>query len=367
MTTPLERYHLDLQKNVLIEDAAQKQVVQHTQQLYDELIEAVKKHHSWLAVLSDKLMRTQKRPIRGIYLWGGIGRGKTYLVDNFYHSLPFQQKMRLHFHRFMRQIHQELKTLKHTQSPLKIVAKRLAKQVKIICLDELFVSDITDAMLLKNLLKALFEQQVTLVVTSNIAPDNLYKDGLQRELFLPAIALIKQHTNIINLDSGIDYRLRTLEQTKIYHYPLDETANQKLFESFKQIAHNEGQTNVKLQINGRIIPSVRCTDGVVWFDFQALCDIPRSVVDYIELARQFNSVIISNIMAINKEDETDNILRLVNLVDEFYDRNVKLMISAEVPPEQLYYGQRHALKFQRTLSRLKEMSSHTYLKRPHLP
>jgi cell division protein ZapE len=370
MTTPLERYHQDLQRPGFIKDAAQQNVVEHTQQLHDQLIEAVKKQQSQggLAKLYQKYFLKQKiPPVRGIYLWGGVGRGKTYLLDSFYHSLPFPQKMRIHFHRFMRQIHQELKTLKKTQNPLTIVATRLAKQARVICLDEFHVADITDAMLLSRLLKALFEQQVTLVATSNIAPDDLYQNGFQRDRFLPAIALIKQHTQVIKADSEVDYRLRALETAEIYHYPLDEKAEQKLRESFQDIAPDEGRLNIKLDINGRKMPTLRCAEGIVWFDFQELCNIPRAVADYIELARCFNTVIISNIKAMDDEDEKEHILRLINLVDEFYDRNVKLIISAQVPPEQLYTGVRHALQFQRTASRLKEMGSHAYLERPHLP
>jgi cell division protein ZapE len=370
MTTPIERYHQDLQRPDFIVDAAQQKVVQHTQQLHDMLIEAVEKHQNqaWLIRLYHKIFLGKKiLPVQGIYLWGGVGRGKTYLLDSFYHSLPFPQKMRIHFHRFMRQIHHELKTLKNTQNPLTIVATGLAKQVQVICLDEFYVADITDAMLLSGLLKALFEQQVTLVATSNIAPDDLYKNGFQRDRFLPAIALIKQHTKIIKADSEVDYRLRALEKAEVYHYPLDDKAEQKLWKSFQNIAPDEGKPNIKLGINGRDIPTRHCADGIVWFDFQELCNIPRAVADYIELARCFNTVIISNIMAMDDEDEKENILRLINLVDEFYDRNVKLIISSEVPPEQLYTGRRHTLPFQRTASRLKEMGSHTYLERPHLP
>lgn len=370
MTTPLERYHQDLQRPGFMVDAAQQSVVEQTQQLYEALIEAVKQQQSqgWLARLYQKRFRGKKiAPVQGIYLWGGVGGGKTYLLDSFYDSLPFEQKMRTHFHRFMRQIHQELKTLKKTQNPLSIVAKNLAKQAQVICLDEFHVADITDAMLLSGLLKALFEQQVTLVATSNVAPDDLYHNGFQRDRFLAAIALIKEHTKIIKADSQVDYRLRALETAEIYHYPLNEKAEQKLQASFQDIAPDEGKPNIKLDINGRKMPTRRCAEGIVWFDFQELCNIPRAVADYIELARCFNTVIISNIMPMDDEDEKEHILRLINLVDEFYDRNVKLIISAEVPPEQLYTGHRHTLQFQRTASRLNEMGSHAYLERPHLP
>jgi cell division protein ZapE len=364
MTTPIERYHQDLQRGFII-DAAQKNIVQQTQQLYEQLVEAVEQsqNQGWLA----KLIGEKIPLVPGIYLWGGVGRGKTYLIDSFYDSLPFPQKMRIHFHRFMRQIHLDLKTLQNTPEPLTILAKRLAKKVRVICLDEFHVADITDAMLLSGLLKALFVQKVTLVATSNVAPDDLYQNGFQRDRFSPAIALIKQHTKVIKADSEVDYRLRALEKAEVYHYPLDDKAELKLQKSFQDIAPDNGKSNVKLEINGRYIPTRHCADGIAWFDFQELCNIPRSVADYIELSRCFNTVIISNIMAMDDYDETDNILRLINLVDEFYDRNVKLIISAEVSPEQLYTGRRHTLPFQRTASRLKEMGSHAYLERPHLP
>jgi cell division protein ZapE len=370
MTTPLERYHQDLQRPDFIHDAAQKNIVEHTQQLYEALIQAIQaqENQSKLSGLYHKwFIRKTPPPVQGIYLWGGVGRGKTYLLDSFYDSLPFPQKKRIHFHRFMRQVHEELKNLDNTPNSLKLVATRLAGQTRIICLDEFHVSDITDAMLLSGLLKALFAQQVTLVATSNVSPDELYQNGFQRDRFLPAIDLIKHHTKIIKAESAVDYRLRALENADIYHYPLDEEAEEKLQASFQEISPDEGQTGVKLDINGRRIPTRHCADGIVWFDFQELCNIPRAVADYIELARCFNTVIISNIKAMDDEDEKENILRLINLVDEFYDRNVKLIISAEVSPEELYSGRRNAQAFQRTASRLKEMGSHAYLERPHLP
>ncbi len=366
MTTPLELYQRDLQRSDFAIDYTQRETVQRTQTLYDNLLDAVTKHHGRLAALRHKFLQSKKIPVRGLYIWGGVGRGKTYLVDNFYHSLPFEQKMRLHFHRFMLKIHNDLKALHHRQNPLIIVASRLAEQVRVICLDEFYVSDITDAMLLSGLLKALFEQQVTLVATSNVAPDDLYQGGLQRERFLPAIALIKHHTDVVNMDSGIDYRLRTLEKAETYHYPLGEETDDKLLDSFRQLAPCEGKVGAALEINGRLIPSRRCADGIVWFDFQTLCNIPRAVADYIELAHCCNTVIISNILSMGEADN-DNALRLINLVDEFYDRNVKLIISAQVPPEQLYTGTRQSLQFQRTRSRIQEMRSHAYLSRPHLP
>jgi len=364
MITPIQLYEKDLQRPDFAADAAQKNAVQRTQKLYEELLESVKKHHGRL--LNLKFLPVKKPSVRGLYVWGGIGRGKTYLVDNFYASLPFEQKMRLHFHRFMWQIHHELRNSRNQTNPLDLVADQFAKHTQVLCLDEFQVFDITDAMLLSGLLRALFDRAVTLVATSNVPPDDLYRNGLQRERFLPAIELLKQHTEVINVDSGIDYRFRTLKQAEIYHYPLNEQTHAHLLASFQRLAPEEGQMGETLEVNGRYLPTVYLADGIVWFDFQVLCNIPRAVADYIKLAQCFNTVIVSNIPRMGEADN-DNVLRLINLVDEFYDRNVKLMLSAQTPPEQLYTGHRQALQFQRTISRLHEMRSHTYLQKPHLP
>ncbi len=363
--SPLERYQHDLQRSDFIPDTAQLNVVERTQHLYQALLESTQSHHGRLAALRNRFMSFKKTPVRGLYLWGGVGRGKTYLVDNFYHSLPFKHKMRLHFHHFMQQVHGDLKHLPNQINPLIIVATHLAEQAGVICLDEFFVADIADAMILSGLLKALFELQVTLVATSNTAPDDLYKTGLQRERFLPAIALIKQHMDIINVETGTDYRLRSLERAETYYYPLGPNSAAQLEKQFQTLAPDRGKPHI-LEINGRKLPTLRLSDGIVWFDFQTLCNIPRAVADYIELARCFNTVLISNIPQMDDSAE-DHVLRLINLVDEFYDRNVKLILSAQTAPEYLYQGERQLLPFQRTLSRLREMGSQRYLERGHLP
>ncbi|EIJ42683.1 putative ATPase [Beggiatoa alba B18LD] len=367
MPTPLARYQRDLKRPDFVSDEAQKQAVHCTQQLYEALIHAqTPPVDSLLGTLRAKLRQRKKEPIRGLYFWGGVGRGKTYLIDNFYECLPFQEKKRIHFHRFMRQVHEDLQQFKSMQNPLTHVARQLAEQIRILCLDEFHVADITDAMLLAGLLKALFDQGVTLVSTSNVAPDNLYKGGLQRERFLPAIALLKQYTQVLNVDGGVDYRLRALEKAEIYHYPLDAQADINLENSFSAIAPEAGEHCLPLEINGRMIQTIRCADGVIWFDFEVLCNIPRAVSDYIEIAQCFNTVFLSNIPLLDEFKE-DHALRLINLVDEFYDRNVKLIVSAATPPEKLYIGKKQAFQFQRTISRLLEMQSHEYLQRPHLP
>jgi cell division protein ZapE len=363
MTTPLQRYQRDLQRSGFSADAAQKNAVQHLQRLFEEL--TIPPSRGYFARLRNKLSRPVNT-VRGLYFWGGVGRGKTYLVDSFYDCIPDSQKMRVHFHRFMQHVHHELRTLPNVANPLQIVADRLAGQTRVLCLDEFHVSDITDAMLLGGLLKALFERGVTLVATSNVVPDELYKNGLQRDRFLPAIALLKNYTEVVNVDSGTDYRLRVLEQAEIYHSPLDAQAERNLSDSFFRIAPDEVIENQALEINARFIKTRFYADGIVWFDFLALCDIPRAVADYIELAQCFNTVLLSNIPCLQEVDN-DKALRLINLVDEFYDRNVKLIISAAAPPESLYVGTRHAFAFQRTISRLQEMGSHEYLERPHLP
>jgi len=377
MSTPLELYQQDIKQHNFTPDAKQTEVVYRTQQLYDELLDSIYTHKNKLALLREKFLLLNylqkensagklKNKLRGLYLWGGVGRGKTHFVDNFYQSLPFQEKSRMHFHRFMQFIHHELKTLAKKPNPLQIVAKKFAQQVRVICLDEFEVFDITDAMLLSGLLKALFEQQVVLVATSNVAPDDLYKNGLQREYFLPAIDLIKQNTEVILLDNGVDYRSSKPKTQQIYYYPLTQEIHQQIAARFAQLTSNQGSEKEVLAINGRLIPTVRRAQGIVWFDFQALCDIPRAVADYIELAKQFHTVILSNIHQM-ADAENDHALRLINLVDEFYDRHVKLILSAQVPPELLYTGSRQALQFQRTLSRLQEMRADSYLQHPHCP
>lgn len=363
MTTLLEYYQTNLQRADFIADAVQESVIHRFQQLYDELIRADLTHLGYRKVFS-KLLLSKLPKIRGLYLWGGVGRGKTYLVDNFYHYLPISQKKRFHFHHFMHFIHHELKQLTHKQNPLLLLANQIAQQTRIIYLDEFQVADITDAMLLSGLLKALFDRQVILIMTSNLAPDDLYQNGLQRERFLPAIALIKENTDIIHLDSGVDYRFRCLGKRKTYYYPLTNETHQQLLNQFEYLAFKQGVTHGVLEINNRQISTVRYTNQVVWFQFQALCDIPRAVADYIELAKRFNTIIISDIHGLNDMEE-DKVLRLINLIDEFYEHKVKLIISATVPAEQLYTGQQQYFQFQRTLSRLQEMSSHLYWESPH--
>lgn len=364
--TVLTLYQADLQRPDFFRDAAQENAVHHLQRLYDDL---VKQSQGGPGVLLRKVFgKKQTGPIKGLYFWGGVGRGKTYLVDTFFDALPFPQKMRTHFHRFMKRVHEEMKTLGGEKNPLVIIAKRFAAEARVICFDEFFVSDITDAMILATLLDELFKNGVTLVATSNIVPDGLYRDGLQRARFLPAIELLKQHTEVVNVDSGVDYRLRALEQAELYHWPLDAEAELSLEKSFRSLLpeHCEVQENETLLIENRQILARKVGDDVAWFDFRELCDGPRSQNDYIELGKLFHAVLIANVEQMDASRD-DMARRFVNLVDEFYDRNVKLILSAEVALQSLYSGGRLQFEFQRTLSRLLEMQSHEFLSRPHKP
>ncbi|TVR63460.1 MAG: AFG1 family ATPase [Candidatus Competibacteraceae bacterium] len=369
---PYERYRQDLQREGFRHDPAQERAILHLQQIYDQLMaqpEPVGTRKS-----SGLLARLARRdpppagppPVRGLYLWGEVGRGKTYLVDTFVDALPLERKLRIHFHSFMRTVHQELRALQSQQEPLRVVAGRFADQARVICLDEFFVADITDAMLLYGLLKELFARGVTLVTTSNVPPDELYKNGLQRARFLPAIELLKQHLDIMNLDGEVDYRLRYLEKAEIYHSPLDDRAEQILNEVFDNLAPEPGHRGGDVEFEGRFIPTRREADGIVWFNFRAICDGPRGTADYIEIARCYHTVLISNVPVMDWQME-NQARRFVNLVDEFYDRSVKLILSAAVPPMELYQGEKLKFEFQRTVSRLQEMQSHEYLERPHVP
>ena len=363
--TPLERYQADLKRPDFFHDAAQENAVRHLQRLYDDLIT----RDQGKAGLMGKLFgKKPQGPVKGLYFWGGVGRGKTYLVDTFFDALPFPQKMRTHFHRFMKRVHEEMRTLKGEKNPLTIIGKRFADEARVICFDEFFVSDITDAMILATLLEELFKNGVSLVATSNIVPDGLYKDGLQRARFLPAIALLKQHTDIVNVDSGVDYRLRALEQAELFHFPLGPIAEASLLKSFQSLLPDctHMVENEALMIENRAIKAVRVCEDVAWFEFRELCDGPRSQNDYIELGKIFHAVVLANVEQMGGAKD-DMARRFINLVDEFYDRNVKLIISAEVELKDLYTGGRLSFEFQRTLSRLLEMQSHEFLTRPHRP
>ncbi len=366
--TPLERYKLDLQRDDFSYDPAQEIAVENLQRLYDDLL--AKKDTPKVGLmgrLKGKFKKTDvEAPIKGLYFWGGVGRGKTYLMDTFYDSLPFEQKMRTHFHRFMQRVHQELKELDGTANPLVEIGKKYASETRIICFDEFFVTDITDAMILSSLLQELFNNGVALVATSNIVPDGLYKDGLQRARFLPAIDMLNRYTDVINVDGGVDYRLRALEQAELYHCPLDEKADTSLNRSFESLVPDldEVSENEVIEINGREMKARRCCEDVIWFDFSDICEGPRSQNDYIELAKLFHAVMVGNVPQLGRSND-DAARRFINMVDEFYDSGVKLILSAEKPIHEIYSEGRLEFEIQRTQSRLLEMQSHEYLAREH--
>lgn len=363
--TPWEKYQDDLSLIDFQYDSAQENAVKELQRLFDELTQP-KKKRTWRVTLKARFGKGMNKPsIQGIYFWGGVGRGKTYLVDTFYDCLPFEKKMRVHFHRFMQRVHQELKQLDNQEDPLKLIATKLANETCIICFDEFFVSDITDAMILGTLIQELFSLGIVLVATSNIEPDGLYKNGLQRARFLPAIDLINQHTRVINVDSGTDYRMRTLEQAEIYHYPLDKAAQENLNDYFDKLTPEKYESNSSIDIEGRKIEVMKKAEGVVMVDFLSLCDGPRSQTDYIEISREFQTVLLANVRQMD-EAKDDIARRFIAMVDEFYERKVKLIISAEVDMEALYISGRLSFEFRRCLSRLQEMQSRDYLSQAHL-
>ena len=365
--TPWEKYQQDLTRDDFKHDPAQENAVRELQRLYEDLLSKPASQGGFASKIKSLFGgKPATTPVQGIYFYGGVGRGKTYLVDTFFQCLPFENKMRVHFHRFMHRVHEELKLLGGKQDPLDIIAAKLASETRIICFDEFFVSDITDAMILGTLMEALFAQGIVLVATSNIVPDELYRNGLQRARFLPAIALINKHCNVVNVDSGVDYRLRTLKQAEIYHYPLDEQALVNLNNYFVQLAHGEGEQDATIEVNHRTLQTLRDSDSVLMIDFKVLCEGPRSQSDYIELSRCYHTVLLANVKQMGQGND-DVARRFIAMVDEFYERHVKLIMSAEVALEALYTEGMLNFEFKRCLSRLQEMQSHEYLGREHLP
>ena len=311
-----------------------------------------------------RLFRCRRRPT-GLYLWGGVGRGKTYLMDLFFECLPFEAKLRMHFHRFMRRVHGDLKLLGRVANPLSQVADGMAAEARVLCFDEFFVSDIGDAMILGELLGALFDRGVTVVATSNVEPARLYENGLQRRRFLPAIDRIESYMRVLHIGDGVDYRLRLLAAADTYLHPASGETEQRLGASFAALAPH-AELNVSIEVNGRRIPAKGTGDGAVWFDFRDICDGPRSANDYIEVSREFHTVLVSGVPRFDADSE-DLARRFVALVDEFYDRSVNLVLSAACEVGGLYRGQRLKLEFERTRSRLLEMRSAEYLGRIHMP
>jgi cell division protein ZapE len=349
-------------------DAAQEHALERFARLYGDLIGLERLEASLVRLLA------RKRVVRGLYLWGGVGRGKSFLMDSFYTCAAVGRKQRIHFHRFMQQVHRALHEKQGQADPLAAVARDLARDARLLCLDEFHITDITDAMVMKRLLEALFEQGVVLVTTSNFEPDALYLHGLQRNQFLPAIELIKQNLDVVNVDAGVDYRLRELERAGVYH--TEANADAALAEAFAHIASEDPDEADAIEVEGRTIRVRRNAPGVVWCDFRDLCDGPRGKADYIELARRYHTVVVSDVPRFRASD-ADMLRRFVWLIDEFYDRRVKLIVSAAAPPEALVVaGEEAGDRFQanlnasleeRLVSRLTEMQTHDYLAQPHLP
>ncbi len=359
-------YRDSLQRHGYRADPAQAHAVDRLEDLRQRLHRAETGADGLLASLARRLRGAPADDyVRGLYLWGGVGRGKTFLMDLFHGSLRVPAR-REHFHRFMKDVHARLKGLTDTEDPLAHIAADLAREMRVLCLDELYVSDIADAMLLSGLFAGLVDGGVSLVFTSNAAPNDLYRNGLQRARFLPAIALIERRTELLNVDGGQDYRLRQLEKASLYLDARDPRADDAMRERFEAIAGDAGVAGGSIVIEDRPIEVRVRTEDVIWFDFAAVCDGPRSQADYVEIARDYHSVLVSNVPRFDATLE-NQARRFVALVDEFYDRSVKLVVSAAAPLDGLYRGERLAFEFDRTRSRLAEMQTHAYLTRPHRP
>jgi cell division protein ZapE len=357
---PIERYQSLVDSGQLQADPAQERIVRRLQDRFDELV----RRTSWWQRLSHRL--SPPGPVQGLYLHGRVGRGKTMLMNLFAAALAEhdQAVWRIHFHRFMDHVHNQLRRFDGKRDPLRSVADEIASRARVLCFDELHVGDIGDAMILGELLKALFERGVVLVATSNTEPDQLYADGLQRARFVPAIEAIKHHCRVVQLDTDEDYRLRELVRHPIYYWPDDEQARAGLADEFRALAAGEQVNSDPLDIRGHQLRPLRRAGSVAWFDFSTLCEGPRASADYIELTRRFGTLIISEVPQLN-DSNNDATRRFIHLIDECYERAVKLIIAAEAPPEKLYTGKRLAELFERTQSRLIEMQSHDYLGLPH--
>jgi cell division protein ZapE len=369
--TPAQLYARALDADEVLADPAQQRVVDLLQVRYVHLLQNPPQRPSAASRLLGKLglvgtarVKAQES-VRGLYLWGGVGRGKTMMMDMFCGALPVQRRQRMHFHRFMRRVHDALGRHAGRANPLLSVADEIAAAGDVLCFDEFFVSDIGDAMILGEVMTALFQRGVTLIATSNVEPAHLYENGLQRARFLPAIDEIYAHCDVHHIDAGQDFRLRALQQAKLYHFPLNEQARLSMEENFAGLAAEEARVDVSLSIENRPIRARKVAGDVVWFDFTNICEGPRSQNDYIEVATLFTTVLVSNVPVLDTTKE-DAARRFISLVDEFYDRRVKLILSADHSIADLYQGHRLSFEFQRTESRLLEMQSESYLSEPHV-
>lgn len=380
--SPLEIYRQAIQTGEFIADPIQEKAIIALDNLYFEVINTLQTSQHAKQNLVENIGITaivakffkkstsseiNHNPIKGLYMWGGVGRGKTWMMDLFYGALPQTRKKRMHFHRFMQFTHDKLNALQGETNPIDIVAEEIAKEAAILCFDEFFVSDITDAMILGSLMQALFKRGTILVTTSNIPPDELYRNGLQRGRFLPAIEAIKTHCHVMNIDSGIDYRLRTLTQAALFYSPLTTENQTAIYELYKQLTGELVKSTPTLTaINHHQFKIESDANGVALIDFKTLCVEPRSAHDFIEISKLFHTVIIQNIKLMKQQDESAA-RRFIALIDEFYERKVKLIFTAEVPITELYQGELLTFEFKRCLSRLQEMQTKEYLAIPHIP
>lgn len=357
----IERYRQAVQEEGIVANPGQQKIIEHLQRLHDELLNAGSIRH--IRVLR-RFFRSDENLIKGIYIWGGVGRGKTFLMDLFFSSAPVDLKVRTHFHRFMQSVHHELKEFRDTTDPLERIGRKFSKRCKLLCLDEFFVLDIGDAVILSGLLRSLLKNGVVIVVTSNTSPDNLYLGGIQRDRFMAAIRLIKSQMDVVQINDGTDFRLQTLAGKRLYYDSLSSETDAAFKSLFTELSAGLPEYSNSLEVLNRTIQTVRHSDHLVWFEFSDVCDGPRSKADYIEIASLYRTVMISNIPELNWELE-NQARRFIELVDEFYDRSVHLIISAHSSINSLYTGKRLVKEFERTVSRLHEMQTDRYLSREH--
>lgn len=355
--SPSARFHALLDAGDLQPDSAQQRAVEALQRIADAIAAPAPRR---------LFRRNTPAAIPGLYMHGGVGRGKTMLMDLLADSLPATISQRRHFHHFMAEVHVAIKAHSGHADPLERIAEQLAAETRVLCFDEFFVSDVADAMILGRLMTLLFARNLTLVATSNIAPADLYRNGLQRDRFLPAIAAIETHCQVLSVDGDTDYRLRELTRAHTYHHPLGPATYALLRSAYQRLSHTAQPVAGTLRILGRDLPVLAQSHDVAWFTFADLCDGPRAAADYIEIAREFGTVLISDVPQMDRDRE-NAARRFLHLVDEFYDRRVKLIVSAAVPLNQIYAGQRLAFEFARAISRLEEMQTQHYLAQPHQP
>lgn len=357
--SPKSWYQFARTKPGFIHDAAQEAAIDALDVLWHQLVDFKAKRNHFLG----RSLRSPEVP-KGLYFWGGVGRGKSFLMDVFYDCVPYRRKRRLHFHNFMAEVHHEMKLLAGERDPLVALADKIAKSTRLLCFDEFHVSDIADAMILGRLLEAMFARGVVLMITSNYPPDGLYPDGLQRQKFLPTIALLKRELRVLNVDGGSDYRLREMEHESLFMVPASVESDARMEAMFNRLSPLDAQDATQIEIMGRMIPVKKFSHGVVWFEFGDICGGPRAQTDYLEIAHQFHTVFISHIPKMDAAD-APAVQRFIWLVDVLYDNRVKLIVSAAALPHEICLDAGKNVEFARTLSRLIEMQTQDYLGLAH--